>query len=158
VSNDAQAPISLGFLLWHATLRWQRLIGGALRPLDLTHVQFVLLAVLWWFVTVAGERPSQRALAEQAGTDPMMTSQVVRALERKGLVRRSEDPDDSRALLLDLTPTGRRLAVKAIKVVEVVDADFFAAAPSSHRLPETLVALAALEERPLPTALTASKS
>ena len=83
---DASAPLSLGFLLWHATLRWQRSIAAALKPLDLTHVQFVLLAVLWWYVTVRKERPSQRQLAEQAGTDPMMTSQVVRALERKGLV------------------------------------------------------------------------
>jgi len=33
-----------GLLLWHATLRWQRGIAQALRPLDLTHVQFVLLA------------------------------------------------------------------------------------------------------------------
>jgi hypothetical protein len=41
--------------------------------------------VLWWFVTVLGERPSLRGLAEQAGTGPMMTSQVVRALERRGL-------------------------------------------------------------------------
>ncbi|WP_244312125.1 hypothetical protein [Streptomyces griseofuscus] len=32
---------SPGFLLWHATLRWQRDIATALAPLDLTHVQFV---------------------------------------------------------------------------------------------------------------------
>ena len=35
---------SPGFLLWHATLRWQRGVAQALAPLDLTHVQFVLLA------------------------------------------------------------------------------------------------------------------
>jgi hypothetical protein len=34
---------SPGLLLWHATLRWQRGIARALQPLDLTHVQFVLL-------------------------------------------------------------------------------------------------------------------
>lgn len=38
---------SPGFLLWHVTLRWQRAITAALRPLDLTHVQFVLLASAW---------------------------------------------------------------------------------------------------------------
>src|SRR5262249_4571528 len=52
VTEGEQAPLSLGFLLWHATLRWQRLLSAALRPLGLTHVQFVLLAVLWWFTTV----------------------------------------------------------------------------------------------------------
>jgi DNA-binding MarR family transcriptional regulator len=154
VTHEAQAPLSLGFLLWHATLRWQRLLADALRPLDLTHVQFVLLAVLWWFVTVRGERPSQRALAEQAGTDPMMTSQVLRALERKGLVVRRPHPDDARALELDVTAAGKRLALKAIRVVESADAEFFAAHGDADQLRPALVALAALEDRPVPRALT----
>jgi DNA-binding MarR family transcriptional regulator len=145
------APLSLGFLLWHATLRWQRSIAAALRPLDLTHVQFVLLAVLWWYVTVRKEQPSQRQLAEQAGTDPMMTSQVLRALERKGLLTREPDPNDSRARRLRLTPKGRNLARKAIDVVEAVDDEFFAAARDARTLPATLTRLAALEGRPAPT-------
>jgi hypothetical protein len=37
---------SPGLLLWRATLRWQRRIVAALKPLGLTHVQFVLLASL----------------------------------------------------------------------------------------------------------------
>jgi DNA-binding MarR family transcriptional regulator len=151
VTDPDGAPLSLGFLLWHATLRWQRSIAAALRPLDLTHVQFVLLAVLWWFVTVRKEQPSQRALAQQAGTDPMMTSQVVRALERKGLVVREPDPNDSRARRLGLTASGRRLARKAIDVVEAVDAEFFSASRDPDSLPEELMALAALEGRQVPT-------
>jgi DNA-binding MarR family transcriptional regulator len=148
---DASAPLSLGFLLWHATLRWQRAIAAALRPLGLTHVQFVLLAVLWWFTAVRKEQPSQRALADQAGTDPMMTSQVVRALERKDLVVRAPDPDDSRARRLNLTASGRRLARKAIDLVEAVDDEFFSNAHDPHALPAELMALAALEGRPAPT-------
>jgi DNA-binding MarR family transcriptional regulator len=151
MSDQARAPVSLGFLLWHATLRWQRMIAAALKPVGLTHVQFVLLAVLWWFVQERGERPTQRALAEQAGTDPMMTSQVIRALERKGHATRRQHPDDSRAIELDLTPSGNRLAVKAIGLVEAVDADFFAAASAPNQLSETLLALAGLEGRPVPT-------
>lgn len=150
MTQTDEAPLSLGFLLWHATLRWQRMLAAALRPLDLTHVQFVLLAVLWWFVTVRGERPSQRALAEQAGTDAMMTSQVLRALERKGLVVREPDPNDARARQLDLTRAGRRLARKAIDVVEAADREFFAGARHPDRLPDELMALAALEGRAVP--------
>jgi DNA-binding MarR family transcriptional regulator len=146
-----QAPVSPGFLLWHATLRWQRLIAAALRPLELTHVQFVLLAVLWWFTEVRGERPTQRALADQAGTDPMMTSQVLRTLEGRGLLERPQHPSDARARELRLTPAGAELAVRAIEVVEGVDRAFFEAVPDSSRLDQTLRALAGLEaERPLP--------
>ena len=92
---------SPGFLLWHATLRWQRGIAQALAPLDLTHVQFVLLACTWW-LNEQGERPNQVAVAAQAGTDIKMTSQVLRNLERKGLVEREVDTVDTRAAVFGL--------------------------------------------------------
>ena len=87
---------SPGFLLWHVTLRWQRDITAALAPLDLTHVQFVLLATTWW-LNSHGEDPNQLTLARQAGTDVKMTSQVLRKLESKGLIRRDVDTTDTRA-------------------------------------------------------------
>jgi DNA-binding MarR family transcriptional regulator len=124
---------SPGFLLWHATLRWQRGIAHALAPLDLTHVQFVLLACTWW-LNEQGERPTQIALAAQAGTDIKMTSQVVRNLERKGLIEREVDAADTRARRLQVTKRGRRLALRAIAVVEQVDSDFFAGVPERQKL------------------------
>ena len=39
---------SPGFLLWRVTLAWQRRIRAALAHHELTHVQFVVLASLWW--------------------------------------------------------------------------------------------------------------
>jgi DNA-binding MarR family transcriptional regulator len=115
---------SPGFLLWHATLRWQRDIAAALTPLGLTHVQFVLLACAWW-LNGQGEQPNQLTLARQAGTDVKMTSQVLRALERKGLIEREVDPADTRAKRLRVTDTGTDLAPRAIAAVEQVDARFF---------------------------------
>ncbi|MGI5341409.1 MarR family winged helix-turn-helix transcriptional regulator [Streptomyces sp. CA-181903] len=119
---------SPGFLLWHATLRWQRAITAALGPLDLTHVQFVLLACTWWLNT-QGEHPNQLTLARQAGTDVKMTSQVLRALEAKGLVTREVDPADTRAKRLRVTSAGADLAPRAIAAVEDVDARFFQSVP-----------------------------
>jgi DNA-binding MarR family transcriptional regulator len=54
-----------------------------------------------------------------------MASQVLRSLERKGLVEREVDPGDSRARRLRLTRRGAHLAPRAIAVVERVDAAFF---------------------------------
>lgn len=119
------APIeSPGFLLWHVTLAWQRDIAAALRPLGLTHVRFVLLACAWWLETHDGP-PTQLQLAGQAGTDIKMTSQVLKKLEAAGLVIRDVDPYDTRAKRVHVTETGRRLAPRAIAVVEQVDAAFF---------------------------------
>lgn len=119
---------SPGFLLWHATLRWQRDIAAALAPLDLTHVQFVLLACTWW-LNSQGEHPNQLALARQAGTDVKMTSQVLRTLERKGLIERAVDLADTRAKRLRVTGAGADLAPRAIAAVERADARFFQPVP-----------------------------
>lgn len=119
--NPGRSP---GFLLWHATLRWQRDISAALEPLGLTHVQFVLLACAWWMNT-HGAQPNQLALARQAGTDVKMTSQVLSALEAKGLIHREVDPADTRAKRIAVTSKGIELAPRAIAVVEDVDARFF---------------------------------
>jgi DNA-binding MarR family transcriptional regulator len=126
--HPAESP---GLLLWHATLRWQRDITLALAPLGLTHVQFVLLACTWW-LNQQGRHPSQIALAEFAGTDVKMTSQVVRSLERKGLLERQVDASDTRARRLRSTRRGTRLAPRAIAVVQQVDADFFGDIPAAE--------------------------
>ena len=134
---------SPGFLLWHATLRWQRAISAALVPLDLTHVQFVLLACTWW-LNERGERPTQVALAAQAGTDVKMTSQVVRSLAAKGLLERDHDPDDARARRLRVTARGKKVAPQAIAVVDAVDDEYFAGVPAG----DALSLLRALARRP----------
>lgn len=114
-----------GFVLWHATLYWQRAVAEALRPLGLTHTQFVLLAGTVWLEAHDDGAPSQRELADHAGTDAMMTSQVVRALERRELLRRDVDGDDARVRRVGSTAEGKRLARRAVKVVEAVDAQVF---------------------------------
>jgi DNA-binding MarR family transcriptional regulator len=119
---------SPGFLLWHATLLWQRDITAALAPLGLTHVQFVLLACCWW-LNRQGEHPNQMVLARQAGTDAKMTSQVLRTLEDKGLIERVVDPADTRAKRLHVTDAGADLSPRAIAAVEQADAQFFRPVP-----------------------------
>lgn len=116
------ADDSTGLMLWRVTNAWQAAIRRALRPFDLTHVQFVLLASLTWLGDAA---PTQHQLAEHANTDPMMTSQVLRALEAKGLVERSPHPSDRRALVLRATAVGVELANRAVVAVEDCDRTFF---------------------------------
>jgi DNA-binding MarR family transcriptional regulator len=133
MSEPLRPGESPGFLLWRATLRWQRAVAAALAPFQLTHVQFVLLACAWW-LNEQGERPNQAAIARQAGTDVKMTSQVLRALEARGLLERRPDDEDARARVIVATRKGKNLAPKAIAAVEAADAEFFAPVPSSQAL------------------------
>ena len=104
----------------------------ALAPHEITHVQFVLLASTWWLCE-QGEPPRQRDLADHAGTDPMMTSQVVRALADKDLVVREVDPADGRAWRVRPTRAGTELAKKAVASVEDADAEYFDQVPAKSR-------------------------
>jgi DNA-binding MarR family transcriptional regulator len=105
-------------------MRWQRVMTAALAPLDLTHVQFVLLASAMWLGRY-GEPPNQVQLAAQAGTEVKMTSEVVARLEAKELIVREADPRDSRAKVIRITPAGAAAAQRAIIAVEAADAAFF---------------------------------
>jgi DNA-binding MarR family transcriptional regulator len=128
VSHFADPADSPGFLLWHLTLHWQRKITAALAPLELTHVQFVLLACTYW-LNHRGQSPNQLAVASLAGTDITMTSQVLRKLEGRGLVTRQTDARDTRAKILTVTERGAALARTAFGVVEAADEEFFSGWP-----------------------------
>jgi DNA-binding MarR family transcriptional regulator len=139
-TRHAEADESPGLVLWQVTNRWQAAQRAALKPFGLTHVQFVLLASLTWLD--ADGPVSQRRLADHAVTDPMMTSQVLRALEQRGLVRREPDPADRRARALIVTGEGAALANRANAAVEACDAAFFA--PLAEGLPALIRALSTL--------------
>jgi DNA-binding MarR family transcriptional regulator len=124
-SEHQQAADSPGLLLWQVTNRWQAAQRAALKPFGLTHVQFVLLASLAWLQ--ADGPVTQRELAGHAATDPMMTSQVLRVLESRDLLRREAHPTDGRARALVITPAGAELADRANGAVEGCDRAFFAA-------------------------------
>lgn len=98
-----------------------------LAPHELTHVQFVLLASLWRLEEHDGQPPTQVRLAAQAGTDPMMTSQVIRKLEARGLLERAVDPLDARTRRLQMTARARAVVASALADVEAADDDYFAA-------------------------------
>ncbi|MFB7620694.1 MarR family winged helix-turn-helix transcriptional regulator, partial [Kitasatospora sp. NPDC056181] len=65
-----------------------------------------------------GERPSQRRLADHTGLEALYVSKLARALEAAGLVERTRDPRDPRAVQLALTEQGRSVTRQAIAVVQ----------------------------------------
>lgn len=118
-----KAEDSPGLLLWQVSNKWQARQRAALKPFNLTHVQFVLLASLTY--AHGHRRFTQKQLAEHAQTDVMMTSEVLRTLEGKGLVVRKPHETDRRAFILEPTPKGISLVNQAVGAVEAVDRDFF---------------------------------
>ncbi|CUI16128.1 putative Uncharacterized HTH-type transcriptional regulator ydcH [Candidatus Protochlamydia naegleriophila] len=116
---------SPGFLLWHVSTLWRRAIEGVLKPLGLTHPQFVILATVGW-LTRSDQSATQAAIGRQASLDPNTTSQILRGLQAKDLIERSRTIDE-RSKCSSLTPKGSQKLAEALPAVEKADAHFFAA-------------------------------
>lgn len=117
-------PENTGFILWHLSNEWQRGLNIVLKEYDLTHVQYMLIEA----IVVLGETQdhvSQKALADHANANTMMTSKVLRSLEQKGFVHRVGHEYDTRAKDVSITKDGRALYKKVSKRVEQYDNQFF---------------------------------
>ena len=95
-----------GFLVWRLSMKWRVAVDRAVAPLGLTHAQYSLVASLYGMQR-SGRRPSQRHLADHTGLEALYVSKLARALESAGLVERTRDPRDPRAVQLALTEQGR---------------------------------------------------
>ena len=113
--------------MWQATNRWQAIIRATLTPHHPTHVQYGLLTSLVWLHGKDPDRQiTQADLADFARVDVMMTSEVLRVLETKGLIERHRHRDDGRVRSLSPTVSGIAAANQATTDVEDADARFFA--------------------------------
>lgn len=124
-SQFKKAEDSPGFLLWQSSMQWQRMLSEALKPLNLTHMQFVLLTACTFTYLSQNKAITQVQLAQLCKIDVMTTSQVLRTLEKKKLIKRCRSKEDSRAINTFPTEKGKRLTEKAIPIVESADEVYF---------------------------------
>lgn len=82
-----------------------------LEPLGLTHPQYLVMLALW-------ERSPRRVrdLGDALDLDPATLSPLLKRLEAAGLVSRTRNLDDERALDVALTDAGRALRARAERV------------------------------------------
>jgi len=110
VTDDVPAD-SLGEAFGAVARRLRAASMAALAQYDVTPSQVRAIRVLATHDTGPGHRGVRsKELAEHLKIAPRSTTEVVDALEDKGLVARSPDPGDRRATLVSLTDRGRALA------------------------------------------------
>lgn len=119
-STPEESP---GYLLWCVSMQWRRIIENVLKPLGLTHPQFVVLATVGW-LTQKKEAISQAEISKSAGLDPNTISQIIRGLEIKKLIKRKRVVDE-RSKNPVLTDLGSSTLMKALPAVEQADKKFF---------------------------------
>ena len=119
-----QPEDSPGFLLWQTTITWQRLIKKALDSYDISHAQFVILAITMWF-TSKSQDVSQSLIIRESKLDKMTVSKALKKLVSVAYVKRTEHQTDTRAKSVLLTKKGKNLITKLVPIVEKIDEDFF---------------------------------
>ena len=115
---------SIGLLFWQSSMLWQRKIKQVLQPYDLTHTQFVIIAV----IEELSEQEicvTQKKISDFSMIDVMTVSSTVRLLEKKGLLFRVPYEKDIRANSISNTEKGKSCLQQAVVAVEGADRTFF---------------------------------
>ena len=104
--------------------KWHFTIKQALKELNLTHPQFVVLASLA-YLSQHDNEVTQVMISKLSGIDVMTVSQILSLLEKRGLVERKDHSRDTRAKAVLLNEEGSAILQKAVPLVEQIDELFF---------------------------------
>ncbi|GHU36897.1 MarR family transcriptional regulator [Clostridia bacterium] len=115
---------STGLIFIRAYNHWHTIIKRELRDAGITHPQFVVMTVLN-FLSQSDDYVTQAAIAKMADMDVMSISQIIRGLEEKGYLTRTDNPKDTRANAVKLLEKGQQAIKLALPIVEKIDEDFF---------------------------------
>jgi MarR family transcriptional regulator, organic hydroperoxide resistance regulator len=122
--RELSPAVGRGAVLERVATNWLLALRTALVPLDLTPAQYRLLVSAAW-LTAKGMGVRQSDISVHANADPVMTSEVLRTLESRGLITRAPHPTDGRAKAVAVTVTGGALADRAVRLVDSVESKFF---------------------------------
>ena len=118
----AGAPVGrddLGFLLAKSTQRWNELLAERFAAAGFPEVRPSYGSVLLPLFEEDGLRMGE--LAERARLSKQTMTEMIRRLERDGLVERRADPADARASLIFLAPRSRHFELVATSILADLD-------------------------------------
>jgi DNA-binding MarR family transcriptional regulator len=95
---------------------------------DLTPRQYAVL-----YTVANNEGVSQTGLVERTGIDRSTLADIVRRMQRKGLLQRRRTKEDARAYAVKLTEEGRRLLRSADPAARRVDERILEVLPGKQR-------------------------
>jgi DNA-binding MarR family transcriptional regulator len=110
----------------------------ALAPFGLTPTQFLILFRLKY-----SEGTSSAELARATGVRPQSIVDIIRPLERDGLIKRREAPEHKRILRITLTAAGEQLLARSIPMAAQLEQELLSELSSQElkRLRESLTKL-----------------
>jgi MarR family transcriptional regulator, organic hydroperoxide resistance regulator len=98
----------LCFALYSTSLAMNKVYRGALKDLDLTYPQYLVMLVLW-----EGEGLKVTEIGERLFLETATLTPLLKRLETRGVLRRDRSAEDERQVIVSLTQAGRELKARA---------------------------------------------
>lgn len=97
-----------------------RYYESKLAPFNITPVQFYVLSALW-----DKDEIKFKDLARRLDMDSSTLTGILDRIEKRGLIKRKEDPKDRRSVLVCLTPKSKELLLpQMIEIAQDLDHEF----------------------------------
>ena len=111
---------NLSYIVARLERAMRRAINERVQPYDLTTLQYTTMSVL-------GRRRalSNAQLARRSYMSPQAMSEVIDALEKRGLIERSRHPHHRRVFPAGLTAKGRKVLAACEDAVDELEAEIF---------------------------------
>jgi DNA-binding MarR family transcriptional regulator len=113
-----------GYLLWQVTSVRQKIINSTLKELELTYPQFIIISGIHW-LNQSADKVNQIKLIQFTSMDKSVISSVLKSLEKREIVVRDIDPEDTRAKTLKLSCLGVSKLTNALPLIKQIDDAFF---------------------------------
>lgn len=114
-------------------------MNDVLRGFDLTHVQFIILAYAYHhYKSESQNYLTQTHIAHEGQLEVMMTSKVIRTLEKKWFIQRNKNDKDLRAYHISITNAGIKIFEEAWPKVYKQDQAFFQGVEDHQTMIQTL--------------------
>ncbi len=113
-----------GYLIWQVTSIRQKIINTTLKELELTYPQFIIISGIHW-LNQSVDKVNQVRLIQFTNMDKSVISSVLKSLEKRAIVLRDIDPDDTRAKTLKLSGLGISKLESALPLIKKIDDVFF---------------------------------
>lgn len=124
----ANKPTGLAYLVGRLDHVLNKRLRDGLAPLGMTVPHYTALSVFRVLGTL-----SNAQLAERTMMSPQSANEMVKAMEAKGWIERSPDPDHGRIIRISLTDEGEAVLARCDSAVKAVEDAMFPDASEEQR-------------------------
>jgi len=129
--------LKMDILMWRVIKLLIRRKKHILERFGLTCSQFDMLSAINHYSTLKSEI-IQINLSEKTDIDPMTTSTILRNLEKKGLITRRRNIENTRTIIVRLTDEGIRLLEEACLLIKLSNMKLYENVDKEHLISQLL--------------------